>query len=625
MPSAGAQPHIATHAARIVYACGMAVAVDPENYKEVLLVLGTAALVVPAFHRLKISPIFGFMLMGALLGPDGLARLVGQFEWLRHITISEREQFEQIAELGVVFLLFMIGLELSFERLRTMRRLVFGMGASKLALSTLAIAVCILWSGRSSTEALIVGACLGLSSTALVVQVLAEQKRLGTATGRASFAILLFEDIAVVPLLVLVSVLGAPAAGGLVGSLGLAGFKALGAIAAIFLAGRYLLRPVFRRVAATRSPELFMAACLLVIFGTSLITAVSGLSMALGAFLAGLILAETEYRREIEVTIEPFKGLLLGVFFFAVGMSLDIAKIIAQPWVIAGAMLALLALKAAVTYPVMRAFNISRAGAMESSALLSPAGEFAFVVLGLAVSLKVIGADIGGLALTVASLSLAILPIVGLAGRRLARRVQPPKHLPDEALVEPDAEPNAKVIVAGFGRVGQLVGSMLDENNVPYIAIDTDPASVANGRRAGRPVYYGDAARPEFLERCGIAKAAAVVVTMDSRAAVETVTSTVRTMRQDIVIVARAKDRAHARLLYERGVTEAVPEAFEASLHLAEATLIGAGIPLGLAIASVHERRDQFRAEFQTIDRGEARTSVAKIRARRGAGSSPAG
>ncbi len=594
----------------------MAVAVDPENYKEVLLVLGTAALVVPAFHRLKISPIFGFMLMGALLGPDGLARLTPDFAWLRHVTIQEREQFEHVAELGVVFLLFMIALELSFERLRTMRRLVFGMGAVKLALSALAIATCILAFGRTPTEALIVGVCLGLSSTALVVQVLAEQKRLGTTAGRSSFAILLFEDIAVVPLLMLVSVLGAPTAGGLAGSLGLAGLKALGAIAVIILAGRYLLRPLFRRVAATQSRELFMAACLLVIFGTSLITAVSGLSMALGAFLAGLILAETEYRREIEVTIEPFKGLLLGVFFFAVGMSLDIAKIVAQPLMIAGAVLALLVVKACVTFPVMRAFNIGRAGALESSALLSPAGEFAFVVLGLALSLNVIGADIAGFALTVASLSLAILPLVGIAGRRLAGRVRTEKHLPEEALAEPDAEAEAKVIVAGFGRVGQLVGSMLDENNVSYIAIDTDPASVANGRRANRPVFYGDAARPEFLERCGISRAAAVVVTMDSRAAVEAVTSTVRAMRGDIVIVARAKDRAHARQLYERGVTEAVPEAFEASLHLAEATLIGAGIPLGLAIASVHERRDQFRAEFQTIDRGEARTSVAKIRAR---------
>jgi CPA2 family monovalent cation:H+ antiporter-2 len=598
----------------------MAGVVDPSSYKEVLLVLGTAAVVVPAFHRLKISPIFGFMLMGALLGPDGLARLAGALPWLGYITVSEREQFEHVAELGVVFLLFMIGLELSFERLRTMRKLVFGMGAAKLILANIAIGAGLLALGRTPTEALVVGACLGLSSTALVVQVLAEQKRLGTITGRSSFAILLFEDIAVVPLLVFVSVLGAASGSSLVGSLSLASLKALAAVAAIFLAGRYLLRPVFRRVAATRSPELFMSACLLVIFGTSLITAVSGLSMALGAFLAGLILAETEYRREIEVTIEPFKGLLLGVFFFAVGMSLDVAKIIAQPVAILGAVFALLAIKAAVTYPVMRAFRINRPAALESAALLSPAGEFAFVVLGLAVGLQVVAADLGGFALTVASLSLAILPLVGMVGRRVAGRITPRAALPEEALVQPEVHGAVKVIVVGFGRVGQLVASMLEENKVPYLAVDTDPASVANGRRAGKPVYYGDASRPEFLERCGIEKASAVVVTMDHRGWVEKISTVVRGMRADLVIVARARDRAHARQLYERGVTEAVPEAFEASLHLAEATLISAGVPLGLAIASVHERRDQFRAEFQTIDRGEERSNVARIRARRGTG-----
>ncbi len=598
----------------------MAATVDPLIYKEVLLVLGTAALVVPAFHRLKVSPIFGFMLMGALLGPDGLARLAGAVPWLGYVTVSEREQFEHVAELGVVFLLFMIGLELSFERLRTMRRLVFGMGSVKVGLGTLVIGICLILFGRSPQEALVVGACLALSSTALVVQVLAEQKRLGTATGRASFATLLLEDIAVVPLLVLVSVLGASGEGGLVAILSTAGLKAALAVAVIVLAGRYLLRPVFRRVAATGSPELFMAACLLVIFGTSLITAASGLSMALGAFLAGLILAETEYRRQIEVTIEPFKGLLLGVFFFAVGMSLDVGKVLAQPLAIAGAVVALLVLKGLVTYPVMRLFRISRPAALESAALLSPAGEFAFVVLGLAMSLSVIGADLGAFALTVASLSLVILPVVGLAGRRLAKRIEAAKVLPAEALVEPDGEPTARVLIAGFGRVGQLVASMLEENKVPYIAVDTDPASVAAGRQAGKPVYYGDAARADFLARCGLSKAIAVVVTMDSRTAVEAVSKTVRSLREDVILVARAKDRAHARLLYQRGVTEAVPEAFEASLHLAEATLIGAGVPLGLAIASVHERRDQFRAEFQTIDRGDARTGVARIRERQKAG-----
>lgn len=594
----------------------MAGAVDPASYKEVLLVLGTAAVVVPAFHRLKVSPIFGFMLMGALLGPDGLARLVGHLPFLDYVTISERENFAHVAELGVVFLLFMIGLELSFERLRTMRRLVFGMGAAKVAVCTAAIAGLILAFGRSPREALIVGACLALSSTALVVQVLAEQKRLGTATGRSSFAILLFEDIAVVPLLVLVSVLGASAGGNMLDSLSLVALKAGIAVAAIILTGRYLLRPVFRRVAATRSPELFMAACLLVIFGTSLITAVSGLSMALGAFLAGLILAETEYRRQIEVTIEPFKGLLLGVFFFAVGMSLDVAKIVAQPLAVLGGVLALLLVKGAASYPVMRAFRVGRSPAIEGAALMAPAGEFAFVVIGLAVTLGVIGGDIGGFAVTVATLSLVILPVVGAMGRRFAKSVEPARALPAEAMVEPEGDMKARVIIAGFGRVGQLVASMLEENRVSYLAVDTDAVSVAEGRRAGKPVYFGDASRPEFLERCGLAGASAVVVTMDHRASVEAVSTTVRSMRADIVLVARARDRAHARQLYERGVTEAVPEAFEASLHLAEATLISAGVPLGLAIASVHERRDQFRAEFQTIDRGEARSSVARIRAR---------
>jgi CPA2 family monovalent cation:H+ antiporter-2 len=235
-------------------------------------------------------------------------------------------------------------------------------------------------------------------------------------------------------------------------------------------------------------------------------------------------------------------------------------------------------------------------------------------------SLSVIGTDLGSFALTVASLSLVILPLVGLGGRRLAKRVEAAKVLPAEALVEPESEPTARVLIAGFGRVGQLVASMLDENKVPYIAVDTDPASVAAGRQAGRPVYYGDASRAEFLARCGLSKAIAVVVTMDSRNAVEAVSKTVRSLRGDVILVARAKDRAHARLLYQRGVTEAVPEAFEASLHLAEATLIGAGVPLGLAIASVHERRDQFRAEFQTIDRGDARTGVARIRERQKTG-----
>jgi CPA2 family monovalent cation:H+ antiporter-2 len=594
----------------------MAVAVDPSSYKEVLLVLGTATLVVPAFHRFKLSPIFGFMIMGVLLGPDGLARFIPSAPWLTHVTVTDREQFAHVAEFGVVFLLFMIGLELSFERLRTMRRLVFGMGLTKIVAVSIALAAPIMALGWSAREAAIVGACLSLSSTALVMQVLSERKRIGTTVGRASFATLLMEDIAVVPLLVLVSVLAAASGTGLMGNLGLIGFKAVLAVGGIVLLGRFVLRPVFRRVAQTGSPELFMAACLLVIVGTALVTAVGGLSMALGAFLAGLLLAETEYRRQIEVTIEPFKGLLLGVFFFSVGLTLDVAGLVREPLHVLAGVVGLLVIKAAVTYPVMRAFGISRPAAIEGAALLAPGGEFAFVVLGLAVAVNVIGADIGGLAVTVATLTMAILPLLGSLGQRIAQRFQPPRELPEEALASPEAGLHPKVMIIGFGRVGRLVAAMLEEQRVPYVGIDMDPAQVVEARRAGRPVFYGDAQRLDFLDRCGAGVVQSVVVTMDNRASVEAAAAAVRAIRPDVVLVARAKDRAHARQLYDRGVTEAVPEAFEASLHLAEATLIGAGVPLGLAIAAVHERRDQFRAEFQRIDRGELRAGAGRLRER---------
>jgi CPA2 family monovalent cation:H+ antiporter-2 len=360
-----------------------------------------------------------------------------------------------------------------------------------------------------------------------------------------------------------------------------------------------------------------MGASLLVIVGTSLLTSAAGLSMALGAFLAGLLLAETEYRRELEVTIEPFKGLLIGVFFFSVGLSLEVGRMLADPWPILGAVVALVAIKFALAYPLLRAFGIGRAAALESAALLAPAGEFAFVVIGLALSLGVVSSGPGGFAIAVTSLSLALLPLIAMGARAAAQALAPAAAGTVERAHDlPEQPPEAKVLIVGFGRVGQLVASMLVENGVSYLAVDSDAASVAEGRRAGRPVFYGNASRPEFLARCGLMQAAAVVVTMDDRGAVEAVSREVRAMRPDVVLVARAKDRAHARDLYARGVTEAVPEAFEASLHLAEATLIGAGVPLGLAIASVHERRDRFREEFQTIDRGDARTGVARLRAR---------
>ena len=597
----------------------MAAALDLSTYKEIVLVLGTAAVVVPSFMRLGISPVFGFLIAGALLGPDGLGQLTTTVPWLSAITVTDREQIAHLAEAGIVFLMFMIGIELTFERLLTMRRLVFGLGGSQVLLTGAALTGILLWIGAGMAPALIMGFSLALSSTAIVIQLLADQKRMGTATGRTSFAVLLFQDIAVVPLLVLIGVLTAGLGGSLIGGLGVAALKAIIAIAAILGIGRYLLRPLFRMVAKTGSSEFFMAASLLVVIGTGLVTAASGLSMALGAFIAGLILAETEYRREIEATIEPFKGLLIGVFFFSVGMSLDAAVFLREPVKLLAACLGLILLKSIILFILARAFRIPRHTAAEASLLMAPAGEFAFVAVGLAVVGGIIAREAGKSAIAVASITMALTPLLAIVGGRIAARLRPAAQTSQTAATAPlpvldDTRP--QVIVAGYGRVGELVVDMLEEHKVTYIAIDGNPDNVGKGRKAKRNVQFGDASRIEFLERCGLDHAAVLVATMDSRSSVEAVAKAARARRADLTIVARAKDPRHAAFLYEAGVTEAVPETVEASLHISEATLIGAGIPLGFVIASVHERRDRYRAEFQRIQRAD-RDPVARLRTRR--------
>ncbi len=606
-----------TSEALIRYAKGMATGIDLSAYKELVLVLGTAAIIVPAVVRFGFNPIFGFLAAGAILGQDGLGQLASHVPFFSWITVSDRTQIAHLAEAGVVFLLFMIGLELSFERLWTMRRLVFGLGATQVLLTGIVLTISLRLVGVTPDTALVLGFAFSLSSTALVVQLLADQKRLGSSTGRVSFAILLFQDLAVVPLLVLVGVLGQAGGPGLWEGLGLATIKAAAAIGGILLLGRYVLRPLFRAVARTKSGDLFMAASLLVVIGTGLITAASGLSMALGAFVAGLILAETEFRREIEATIEPFKGLLVGIFFFSVGMSLDIAAVLANPVAIIAALLALLVVKAVIVYAVARLFRTKSGTAMEAALLTAPAGEFAFVILALAGASKLIPDATVTAGIAVASLSMLLNPTLASLGQRL-RQQNEPAAAPRAGAVSPPPmfEQAPHVILVGYGRVGKLVGNMLEEHKLRFVALDTDPDLVAMGRKAKQPVFFGNAADVGMLKRLGLDEAKVLVITMDARKAVEEVTRAARAGRADLMIVARARDQDHAALLYLAGATEAVPEAVEASLHISEAALIGAGIPLGLVIASIHEQRDAYRASFQRISR-EDRGPVARLRARR--------
>jgi CPA2 family monovalent cation:H+ antiporter-2 len=578
----------------------MAPETDLAVYKDVLLVLGTAGVVVPLMSRLKVSPVLAFLLAGAVLSPQGLGLLreyAAPFGWL---TVSSPEQVAKFAELGVVFLLFLIGLELSFERLMTMRRLVFGLGALQVILSATAIAAIAVEFGVAPVSALVIGAALSLSSTAIVIELLAGQKRLATATGRASFSILLFQDLAVVPILFLLGILDPSNSGSILSGILKALAQAVGALLLIVGLGRFLLKPLFRLVAMTGSHESFIATTLFVAVGTSFLTAAAGLSMALGAFVAGLLLAETEYRRAVQTTIEPIKTLLLGVFFFSVGLSLDLSVVAANPDVIVTVTLGLLLLQAVIIFGLARMFGIATPAAIETAALLAPGGEFAFVILTLALGYGLITNTQSTALLASVTISMALIPIIGIIGRKLAAWTSPPvPALAPELQVQPPPDSGARALVVGYGRVGQLIGDMLAEHKVPYIAVDNAPMLVSAARHDGKPVYFGDVRRFEFLENCGLDAVKAAIITIHTQSDIDEIVKTLRFHYPKLFIVARAKDASHARRLYALGVNDAVPEAIEASLQLSEASLVGLGVPMGLVIASIHQKRDDFRSELQ--------------------------
>jgi len=567
---------------------------DLGVYKEALLFLATAGVVAPLFVRLRISPVLGYLLAGVALGPFGLGRLAERTPILAALALTNVEAIARLAEFGVVVLLFTIGLELSFERVKRMRRLVFEFGLSQLVVSALALGLLAYALGRTAAAATTIGAALALSSTAIVIPVLAERKRLAAPVGRLSFAALLLQDLAVAPLLVLVTMLsGGGHSGNLAVSIAIALAPAAAALAAVIVVGRLVLRPLFHSVALTRSPEFFMAACMLVVLGAALTAAASGLSMALGAFVAGLLLAETEFRREIEVTIEPFKGLLLGLFFVSVGAQLDLSILAAAPVVTIGIAVAVIAIKALIVFVLGRLFGAPGRVAGEAALLLGPGGEFAFVVIAAAVAGGVVDRADAAILLVAVALSMMAIPSLGRLGAALARRRV--RELDPEALVAPPEEDAGRVVIVGYGRVGTLIGEMLAAHRIRFIAVDADPNLTARERRAGKPVYYGDASREDFLRRCGLETARALVITLDKPSANEQVVAAARRLRPDVTIIARARDADHARTLYELGVSDAVPETIEASLQLSEATLVDIGVPMGLVIASIHEKRDEYR------------------------------
>jgi CPA2 family monovalent cation:H+ antiporter-2 len=577
----------------------MAATFNIPAYSDALVVLGTAAVIVPLVRRYGLSPVLGYLGAGAILGPLGLGRLMDHAPWFFYwVTVVDPKNVSAFADLGIIFLLFLIGMELSLERIVTMRRLVFGLGSLQVMLSTAVIAGIAALAGNTGAASVILGASLALSSTAIVLEVLSNQRRLSTAVGRTSFSILLAQDLAVIPILLFVSIL-ASGSGSVMTGLALALANGALALGAIVVVGRLMLRPLFRLVAATGSSELFVAATLFVIVGTAVIAGLASMSMALGAFVAGLLLSDSEFRKAIETTIEPFKDLLLGLFFFTVGMNINLLELVHQPLLLLACVIGLIAIKALLTAGLARLYRVQPLPAIETGLLLGPGGEFAFVVLGLAMAAGLVTQAAGGFALVVTSITMALIPLLAIGVRRVAPRFQQPRPLEPELLAVPPASGEARAIVVGHGRVGKVVCDLLDVHGVPYLSTDRDPETVAKQRRLGRGVYYGDAANPEFLRRCGVMEASALIVTIHDREAIDEIVRVARHMRPDLLIVSRARDETHARHLYGIGVTDAVPETIEASLQLSEAALVGLGVPTGPVIASIHDKRDEFRCMLQ--------------------------
>lgn len=582
----------------------MALHLDNAGFSDTLVILGAAGLVIPAFARFRITPVIGFILVGMLVGPAGLGALVDRAPWLYYITISDREAIEPFAEFGIILLLFSIGLELSFRRLWGMRRLVFGLGAGELTISAGLIAVALHLIGQPWAGSIGLGLALALSSTALVLPLV------GTtgAVGRGAFAMLLFEDLALVPIIFALGAMGPAAESGWQGIAGVA-VRGGVTVVAMYLAGRVVLPRLFGQAARTKNPELFLAASLLVVIVASVATTAAGLSPIVGALLAGLLIAETEYRQEVEVMTQPFQGLALGVFLLTVGMSLDLRLIAANWAALVAAVVGVVAVKAIVTFLLLRVANTRRGVAAETGLLMGSPSETTLIVLATAASAQLILPSTAAFWQTVTAIGLTITPLLAQAGRRLSRRIERDAAAP----IEPDAHGPGTVVI-GFGRVGRMVADMLGVHGQRYVAVEADIDTVAAARRAGYPVVFGDIGRPQMIERLRLTEARMLIVTMDDPVLSVQLTRKVRGLAPDVPIIARARDAAHAAELYRAGVTEAVPETLESSLQLSEAVLVDLGVAMGPVIASIHEKRDELRQVIRREAKLDREPRIRRIR-----------
>jgi CPA2 family monovalent cation:H+ antiporter-2 len=563
-----------------------------SGFSDALVILGAAGIVIPAFARLRISPIIGFILIGVAFGPSGLGALTAAHPWLHYLTISNAQRIEPFAELGIVLLLFSVGLELSFRRLWSMRRIVFGVGAAELIGCAIIIGAGLHWIGQGVPGSIGLGLALALSSTAIVLPLVGTQ----SAVGRSALGMLLFEDVALVPIVFALGAMAPTATAGvgpLVGTLLLGGAVAVG----LLFGGRLLLPILFGQAARTKNPEVFLAVCLLVVIVASMVTSAIGFSAVLGALIAGIVIAETEYRGEVEVITAPMRGLGLGIFLITVGMSVDLGIVLANWQTILVALVAVLVIKAAVTGGLLKLSGASTGVAAETGVLMASPSETTLIVLGSATAAQLIRPETAAFWQIVTALGLTITPLLGVVGRMAGRRIDST----GDAVLGDALQQGVpgKIVVVGLGRVGRIVADMLGVHGLDYVAIDSDTDAVREGRSRGYPVLFGDVSRGTLVDRLHLGVPSAVILTMDNPVLVARLAKRLRQAFPDLPIIARARDTAHAARLYKAGVTDAVPETLEASLQLSEAALVDLGVPMGPVIASIHEKRDQLRAKIK--------------------------
>ncbi len=546
---------------------------------DILALLLATVVVVPVFHAIRLGAILGYLTAGALLGPWGLG------------VITEVEQIRHLAEFGVIFLLFILGIELKPEKLWQMRKLVIGLGMGQLLITAAVLYWIALGFEMSRSQAIIIGFGLALSSTAFCLNLLEERGGIGTQMGQMSFSVLLFQDIAVVPLLALISML----TGGEVNATetGSNLLYAVAAIIALLLVGRYLLNPIFDKIVASQDPEVFIAMAVLLVLGVAWVMQLIGLSMALGAFLAGLMLAESHYRHQVVADILPFRGILLGLFFMTVGMSIDLNVLWNNLIAILSLTLALMLIKGSIIYALARFNNTRHDIAIQTASLLSQSGEFGFVMFGFAAAAGLFDEQISQSLILIIALSMVLTPFVVKLTNVLLLKFYTPElseHSHDQFIDNSEQH----VIVAGFGRVGARIGAILNAAGVPYLAIDLNQKRIKTARAQGFPVYYGDACNVKVLHSAGVERAKMIVIALDNPKNIDKMVPIIRQHYPDVPIHTRATDRQHCADLITQGVSTTISETLEISLRLTEVVLLSSDISQQEAEKVINAFRDDY-------------------------------